>query len=379
LVVALYLAVAAAALSDPLIAHAQARENAGDSVGAAELYSAWLTANPGASGSARVFDAYFRTEQDFRRLIEVSALFIEAAKGVPGAAAQFLRIARIFDISARTEEAEKAYLDAFAEGAPPSALLSAFLLSLEMNDLSGMQSSLSRLSGKGGSAELLLGALAALQYGDNASAQATLVGLAAQTGEADLALKAMWILYSRSTARGDSVGQAAARSRLSVRFPDSPESALASAASSVPGQIQVIVAPSPWPDICSLDDGQPASPTGKAAAELTPPIAPADGVPVAPAATNPAASTAPSAEAALPLSTVKYSVQAGAFQMKENADDLVGELTRHGLLPVVIHETKQGKDRYRVLATTGQSGDDARAIVAKLGQLGYSGFLIIEK
>ena len=274
---------------------------------------------------------------------------MDTAKGIPGAAVQFLRIARLFDVSARTEDAARAYLSAFSEGAAPSALFSAFLLFVEMNDLAGMQKSLAPLTGQGGSAELLLGALFALQSGDDASAQATLIALATQTGEPDLALKAMWILYQRSTARGDISGQTAARLRLSTRFPDAPETAVAVAASFPPGQAQAVAAASPWPFYYLRDETQPA------------------------------VSPAPSSQPAVPISAGNYSVQAGAFQMKENADDLAGELSRHGLFAMIIHEIVQGKDRYRVLAATGLSGDVARAVVQKLGELGYSGFLIPEK
>ncbi len=371
-----------------------------NSAGAAELYAAWLVANPGASGSARVFAAYFDAEQDFRRLSELSSWFLDAAKGLPGAAEQFLRIARLFDIAARTEDAANAYLKAFDEGAPASALLSSFLLSLEMNDLAGMQKSLTQLTGKGGSAELLLGALARLQSGDDASAQATLAGLASQTGEPDLALKAMWIIYERSAARGDDTGQAAVGSRLATRFPAAPEAALVSPPSIAPDQQQVVAMPSPWPDLYSLEQTQPVTqkqsgasgPTTPVAAPVAPPgnelapVAPAVAAPVAPPGNEPAPVAPPIAapagstgQPAAQPTVATYSVQAGAFQMKENADDLVGELTRHGFVPVVLHETAQGKDRYRVLAATGLNGDDARAVLQKLEQLGYSGYLVAEK
>ena len=59
------------------------------------------------------------------------------------------------------------------------------------------------------------------------------------------------------------------------------------------------------------------------------------------------------------LPSSKVSVQAGSFLMKENADDLVTELSKRGFAPVVLHETTQGKDRYRVLAAAG-SGDRGR-------------------
>ena len=65
--------------------------------------------------------------------------------------------------------------------------------------------------------------------------------------------------------------------------------------------------------------------------------------------------------------------------MQENADDLVGELKRYGLTPTIIQEKAQGKERYRVMAATGQSADDARALLQKLDKLGYHGFMIADK
>lgn len=391
LLAALFCAAAAAQPSaEPLIAHARTREKAGDAATASELYAAWLAANPGASGAAAVFSAWFREEQDFPRLVDLSLWFLDTAKGVPGAAVQFLRIARLLDVSTRSEEAARAYVSAYKEGGPPSALLSAFLLSLEMNDLPGMKTALAQLNGKGGAAELLLGALRALQTGDDAAAQATLVGLAEQTGEPDLAMKSIWILYQRSKARGDDVGQAAARSRLAARFPDSPEAALATGVPADSGHLQVVLSPSPLPDLYSLQGAPlpaaeavetpglaappaPAGPSPGATQATAEPASPANPVTATAASTNPGV-TVP-ATTAIPL----YSVQAGAFQMQENADDLVGELKRYGLTPTIIQEKAQGKERYRVMAATGQSADDARALLQKLDKLGYHGFMIADK
>lgn len=295
---------------------------------------------------------------------------------------QFLRIARLLDVSARSEEAARAYLAAYREGGPPSALLSAFLLSLEMNDMPGMETALTQLNGKGGAAELLLRALRALQAGDDASAQATLVGLAAQTGEPDLALKAMWILYQRSVARSDDAGQAAARLRLSTRFPDSPETALAVGAPVSAGHSEVVLSPTPVPDLFSLQAAPPPASEGTQP-PLSAPAAPVSAAPAPvpapaqPAAAAPAASASPALPA--PAAVQLYSVQVGAFQMQENADNLVNELKQHGIAATVIHETAQGRDRYRVMAATGQNADEARAMLQKLGKLGYSGFIVADK
>ena len=78
-------------------------------------------------------------------------------------------------------------------------------------------------------------------------------------------------------------------------------------------------------------------------------------------------------------SSPKVSVQAGSFLMKENADDLVSELSKRGFAPVVVHETVQGKDRYRVLAGTGLDTEAAKATLKKLSEEGFRGFVVADK
>jgi hypothetical protein len=65
--------------------------------------------------------------------------------------------------------------------------------------------------------------------------------------------------------------------------------------------------------------------------------------------------------------------------MKENADDLVAELTRQGFTPVVRQESLQGGDHFRVFAATGLDGEQARTLIARLKKLGFSGFAVTEK
>ena len=65
--------------------------------------------------------------------------------------------------------------------------------------------------------------------------------------------------------------------------------------------------------------------------------------------------------------------------MRVNADDLVAELAKRGFTPILKQETVQGRDHYRVFAATGLDIDQARSIVAKLAQMGFSGFPVTEK
>ena len=93
--------------------------------------------------------------------MDASTRFLTTGRGLPGAGEQFLLIARLLELSGRREPARDAYLGAFAEGAGDSALVSAFLLSLQMNDREQMAKSLLRLKGRGAAAGALLDALAA--------------------------------------------------------------------------------------------------------------------------------------------------------------------------------------------------------------------------
>ena len=130
------------------------------------------------------------------------------------------------------------------------------------------------------------------------------------------------------------------------------------------------------------------------------------------AALDSATSTAP------PTSQKTLSVQAGSFQMKENADDLISELTKKGFSPTLRIDAlegsapgtqgsapgtqgsapgtqgsasgtqgsapgtqgsapgTQGKSLYRVFAGTGLAVDEARALLDKLHEAGFSGFLL---
>ncbi len=351
--------------ADPLIRHAREREKAGDLEASAELLSSWLASNPGASGSPEVFASYFRIEQDLSSLLEVSRQFLASAKGVPGAARQFDKIARLFDLSGRIEEARSAYLAASAEGSPESALFSAFLLSFQMNDAESMSAILRKLAAKGGSAELLLRALSDLQAGDRAAARAALIGVADQTDNPELALKALWVLYRSDVSSGDPAAGALSRSKLRSRFASAPETAIA-AGPTAPGarlaRAVVVEMPTPFVSDAASTSTLPLSVPSSG---QTPQAVPA---PIAPPAESPAAVSSP-----------KVSVQAGSFLMKENADDLLSELSRRGFAPVVVRETVLGKDRYRVLAGTGLEAEAARAILKRLSDEGFRGFVVADK
>ena len=368
LIASLLLAAALEVSADPLVLRAREREKAGDFESSAALLSSWLEANPGASGSPEVFAAYLRVEQDLPALFDVSRQFLVSAKAVPGAARQFEKIARLFDLAGRIEEARDAYLATSAGGSQEAALVSAFLLSFQMNDAESMSAALQKLAGKRGSADGLLQAISDLQRGDRAAARTSLMGVADQTGNPDLALKALWVLYQTDVNGGDPAAAALSRSKLTSRFASAPETAIAAGLAgqgSKPARAVVVVMPTPL----LMEAPSPAAPSP---APLS--LAPSTAAP-SPAASSPAASLATAPLVPSP----KVSVQAGSFLMKENADDLVSELARRGFAPVVVRVTVEGKDRYRVLAGTGLETEAAKATLKKLSDEGFRGFVVADK
>jgi cell division septation protein DedD len=369
--------------ADPLILHAHEREKAGDFEASAALLSAWLSSNPGASGSPAVFAGYFRIEQDLPALRDVCRQFLASARGVPGAAPQFDKIARLLDLSGRVEEARNAYLAAFEEGAPESALVTAFLLSYQMNDAESMSVILRKLAGKSGNAELLLRALSDMRSGDRAAARATLTEVADQTGNPELALKALWVLYQADVKSGNPAAGALSRSRLASRFASSPEAAIVAGAPALGAKpARTVVVEMPTPALLDAASSSSDPTTAPAPVQAVPGPAPAS-----PAATTPAPVKAPPAQTSLPASTgapapgsvARVSVQAGSFLMRENADDLVSELLRLGFAPVVVRENVQGKDRYKVLAGTGLEAEAATAVLKKLSDDGLRGFVVTDR
>jgi cell division septation protein DedD len=155
-------------------------------------------------------------------------------------------------------------------------------------------------------------------------------------------LSAAWNLFEAARAGGDPAGIAQAADRLAQLFPGSPEAAIATAAvSGVDSRISE--APSPMLFVSS----------GKAPAKV-----PASGA----AAVTPATKT--------------FSVQAGSFQVRENADELVKDLARAGFAAVVREGSLQGRTVFRVFAATGLDREAAASLLERLRSAGYSGITV---
>jgi hypothetical protein len=339
-VVALSLGAASRSWADPLLARAASASRGGRSSDAAALYAGWLDLNPGAPGSARVFLLYFDEEHDFLRLVVESQSLLGSAAGLPGADAAFLRIARLLDIGGRIQEARDAYLAALAEGAAV-ALLPAGLLSIEMNDLAAFRTIAAAAGGQRGAA--LIAALDLYVNGDKAAGAGRLIEIAGTASDPDLALKALWILSAGSP-----------DAQIASRFAGSPEAVIASAGGT-PARNRAAVTLA-------------ASPVGGAILESLAPLAPPSTVVTLDVPVVPQAASAPSP---------RYTIQAGSFAVKENADELATALGRASFAAAVVADA-DGR-HWKVYAGAGLDLEAAKALLARIQKAGYSGFVTAEK
>lgn len=354
-VIVFFLALAVAAWGlDPSLREARLQEMAGDREGAGRLYAYWLDANPGSAQAPAVFDRFFTSEQDLPSLLDVGKKFIKDADRGIHLPESMAMIARLFEVAGMTQDARDAFLSAFAHGGSLSSLESAFLLSLEMNDIDSLQSGLAAMKDDENERVEFLRVCLSLQKGEYGPAATTLNRLADTATDQTIALKSLWLGYRLAVRSGDPAARQVAVRRLQSRFPRSPEYALAAAESStadlpLPANISVMALPERF--FSAATDSSPAEPgqTDQAPSGRTP-------------------------QDQAPQKTL--SVQIGSFQMKGNADDLIGELARKGFSPTLRTDAQQGKPLYRVFAGIGLAAEDARALLEKLHDAGFSGFLL---
>lgn len=333
---------------DPALTEARLDEQAGDRGEAARMYAGWLKENSGSPEAPVIFLHYASLESNLTSLIEQGETLLQASnKGIKSSAATAL-IARVLEVAGRAEEARDAYLAAFRNGESSRALEAAFLLSLEMNDVNALLSALDAFKDTGGEQVDFLRACLSFQKGDDAPADAVLLRIAGSTTDEEIALRALWLSYEISRRAADSSAALEAIKRLRARFPHSPEYLMAQAFRSAPALgSNVVPLELPGKFFTAGEESSAASDDSS-----TP---------------GPVAKTAPPAT---------LSVQVGSFQMKENAEDLAGELTRKGFSPSLHIDTSQGRQLYRVTAGSGLGPEDARALLDRLRAAGLGGFLL---
>lgn len=306
----------------PDLSEAVRREQAGDREGAIGVYRAWLRESPDPARVDAVFAEMFRLETDLADLLELSS-----AQGI--GPAPLLALSRLAEMSGRLEEARTLAERARQAGGGVEAMVTSALLALEMNDAQAAASALESLREKGdGWAEVVDG------YRDLAAerwdlSREKLGRTAERAADPRVALAALWGLYECSRRSADAEGTAAAAAAIGRRFPGSPEEALATGRAS------------PWP--------------------------------------NPAHfATAPPEDAAPVVKAGVFSVQAGSFQVRENADELAADLAKKGFSPVVREERSQGKSLFKLYAGIGMEREAAVSLAESLRRAGYAGFLISE-
>jgi len=379
---------------DPTLMEARLELLAADHEGAAGMYAAWLDGSSDSPEAPVVFDRYFAEEQKLAPLLDTARKFLRSARKGIHLPSTVARIARLFEVAGRTEEARDAYLTAFAGDGPVSSLESAFLLSLEMNDVEALRSALAAAKNAAGDRIDFLRACLALQTGDDGPANGALARIAETSADQSTVLRALWMSYQMAVHSGDSSARQEAARRIQARFPRSPECAIVSSdeeasVSPASANVTLLAFPSsffsgqPGVSLPATGESATAEPTRKPAAGQPATAEPATvqsvttqpaAISPAPATPQPATDSGGQSATAPPQRTV--SVQVGSFQMKENADDLVGELTRHGFSPSLRTDSQQGKALYRVFAGSRLSVDEARRLLDSLHQAGFSGFLL---
>jgi cell division septation protein DedD len=304
-------------------------ERGGDAAGAVKAYKAWLAASPGSPLTDDAFAALFRLQTNLPDLLELASL--------PGLGPQSLvSLARLCELSGRSEEARALYERSWQDGGNPEALVALLLLSLDMNDTQSVFARLDLLRDREAGWAEVIGALADLMEGRTEAARERF-SQASRTAEGGrLALAALWGLRECARRTGDSGGLAAAAAEIERRFPLSPEKSLAA------GTINP--APSPGLFGAAAPGDLPA-----AGGQEMPQVEPG-----------------------------RFSVQAGSFKVRENADELSADLAKKGFTPVVREEARQGAPLYKVLAGVGLEREAAVLLAERLSKAGYAGFVISE-
>lgn len=247
----------------------------------------------------------------------------------------------MFELAGLDAEAADLALEAWNRGGPASLLRRRMRLSLAMGDLVAYQAASARAVAFPGADPLAVVAERLAGKLEEARRDASRILSASDDPCARLA--AAWDLYVAAREDGTATGAAEAASRLAELFPGSPEAAIARSAT---GGTRSRVVEAATPALFAQAD---AGAAGTGAAE--------------PGASAPAAT---------------FSVQAGSFQVRENADELARDLRTAGFEPVIRSAAVSGKTVWRVYAATGIDRAAADRLLADLRAAGYAGFVVAD-
>jgi cell division septation protein DedD len=324
-------------------------ERAGDSAAAARLYLSWARDRAGEPRSLAGIAGFLRTERSFDALVDACRDFVGSMPKLPGSWPLIAESAQLFELAGLDEEAAAAYVEAWSRGGPASLLVRAMRLALAMGDLEAYAAAANRTVTVAGfdplaaTADRLAGRIDEARHVSN--------GILAAVGDPSARLVAAWNLFEVSRSTGSPADRAQAAERLGMLFPGSPEAVIALAAASAAAP-RVLEAPSPSLFFSAVQLPQ-----------VQPPVA-------QPPVTQP--------PAAQPVTAKTFSIQAGAFQVRENADELIEDLVRSGFAAVIREGTAQGKTVFRVFAATGLDRDGAAQLLERLRVAGYAGFAVAD-
>lgn len=329
------------AVGRPLqLEEARQLERAGDAAAAARLYLSWARERSGEPSSLAGYAGFLRTEHGLDALIDACRDLAGSLPKMPGAWPLLAETAQLFELAGLDEEAAAIAADAWSRGGPVSLLKHAMRLALAMADLDAYATAAARtvtvpgLDPLASTADLLAGRLEEARLGS--------ARILSAVEDPTARLPAAWNLFEAARSGGTQADRARAAARLSELFAGSPEAAIALAAASGTSS-RVFEAPSPSRFVSAA-----------------PPVVKDTGT---------AATT-------VPPEGKTFSVQAGAFQVRENADELVKDLSRAGFDALVREAVVQGKTLWRVLAATGLDRESAARLLERLRAAGYAGITV---
>ncbi len=310
---------------------------------ARKIYEGLISDPPVSTSLFIAYENYFRLETDLDSLLRITESLLARTKNTELPAGLAKRIAWMYELSGRTDEARALYEREFFAHGSTEAFDAAVRLLLEMNGKEEAAALLASRQGEAGNG--VLEGQSALQKGDTASAKMLFKKVLEKPDIAGNSLRAMFGMYLAARVEGNKKDADEAAAGLAKVFPLSPEAAIVRASSSEADAARTRISSAAVPAIYfGGADASTFCPVKPSTVEITP----------------------------------KVSVQAGSFTMRENAEDLSSVLTGRGFSVRVRESEGSGRKLYRVFAASAVSEEEAKAVVLKLQELGFYGFIVPE-
>jgi hypothetical protein len=344
-----------------MIEEADRLEKMGAVATALEIYGDALSELVDRPLLVRAFDGFFRLQSDSDAVIRAYRVLspkIWAEHFPPGLS---LRMGWLFELSGDLEEAAALYRREFSDHRTASALDAAARLEIEMNDTpADVGTAGSYPDGHNG----IVSGYRALQLGDPVKARRSFAQVLDSPWSQEAQLQAMYGLFLAALPGKDPGEIHAAAELLGASFPLSPEYAIARVQGSGGGtgapRIFLASVPGQFLDN-DLRDGPPPlteTPPGSSSTTQSGQAQRQDGGAIKPAQ--------------------RVSIQVGAYQMRENADDMVSELKKRGFPAEVRQISISGKAFYKAFAAVSLEETRAKDLLVRLREEGFEGYLLPE-